>query len=490
MWNKRKKINLSFLFLFGFCGIMFAANNDIVINEVMANAANEDTGEFIELYNTGTSGVDVNGWLLHSTADTNDYLGDYTGANDWGAAGTTIPIGGYAICVDSEYAGEYNTYLNANADPAKVIMVMNAQDTTWGLTNAAQSVILDDNAGYISTFTWTSDTGDGISWEKIVSTGTNDATNWSACTDANGCTPGILNSVAGAAPGPTPGGGTTAKLLDVVINEVAWMGTAANSDHEWMELFNNTTAEITLTDWTLTNEDNENITFTSSHKIPTKGYFLLEVNDSAVDDITADFDYSSFNLDDTKNTALTLKDSAGTTIDSVSNTSGWFAGNTKTDSTMERVNTKGSGTSSSNWGTNDGETRNGTDADGNNINGTPKAQNSTYSIAEPGTDFLKITQSPFSPYDDSPEPRKAKITYNTSATSKITMKIYNVKGNVVKTLIQQQDGGTNKYEMWDGKDDDGNIVPVGVYVVHLEATDRVTGSVEKKSKTIVVGREF
>ena len=36
---------------------------------------------------------------------------------------------------------------------------------------------------------------------------------------------------------------------DVVINEIAWMGTEASSGHEWIELYNTTGNDIDLTNW-------------------------------------------------------------------------------------------------------------------------------------------------------------------------------------------------------------------------------------------------
>ena len=75
---------------------------------------------------------------------------------------------------------------------------------------------------------------------------------------------------------------------DVVINEVAWMGTAANAADEWIELYNITAQNIDLTGWTLKSADTSpNITLSGS--IPAHGFFLLErTNDTTVSDITAD----------------------------------------------------------------------------------------------------------------------------------------------------------------------------------------------------------
>ena len=46
-----------------------------------------------------------------------------------------------------------------------------------------------------------------------------------------------------------------AVALDVVINEVAWMGTSDNWRDEWIELHNPTSSSIDLTGWVLTDGD-------------------------------------------------------------------------------------------------------------------------------------------------------------------------------------------------------------------------------------------
>ncbi|GAI10215.1 unnamed protein product, partial [marine sediment metagenome] len=49
---------------------------------------------------------------------------------------------------------------------------------------------------------------------------------------------------------------TAMKILDflkneVVINEISWIGTQADSNHEWIELYNNTAGNINLEGWEL-----------------------------------------------------------------------------------------------------------------------------------------------------------------------------------------------------------------------------------------------
>jgi hypothetical protein len=42
---------------------------------------------------------------------------------------------------------------------------------------------------------------------------------------------------------------------DVVINEIAWAGTLASANDEWIELYNTTTGKADITGWTLSAAD-------------------------------------------------------------------------------------------------------------------------------------------------------------------------------------------------------------------------------------------
>lgn len=161
---------------------------------------------------------------------------------------------------------------------------------------------------------------------------------------------------------------------DVVINEVAWMGTAAYTGDEWIELYNTTGQDIDLTGWTLISDDDSPNTMLSG-TIPANGFFLLErTNDTTVSDILADQIYTGALKDDGE--ILTLKDAGGEVIDTANGDGGpWLAGDKDSRSSMERINPSAED-SDSNWSTNDGITRNGKDAADNPINGTPKARNS------------------------------------------------------------------------------------------------------------------
>ena len=162
----------------------------------------------------------------------------------------------------------------------------------------------------------------------------------------------------------------------VLINEVAWAGTIASTNDEWIELWNPGADPIPLDGWTLT--DNGDIVVVLAGQIDAHALYLLErTNDQTVSDVTADGIYTgSLN---NGGEALELLDPSGNLIDTANSTGGaWPAGNTTDRASMER---HGLLDLAVNWATFPGTDGNGTDAGGNPIAGTPRRPNAPSSPA-------------------------------------------------------------------------------------------------------------
>jgi len=149
---------------------------------------------------------------------------------------------------------------------------------------------------------------------------------------------------------------------EVVINEIAWMGTEISYNAEWLELYNNSNSAIKLDGWMLKAVD-------GTPKIDLKGtilarsFFLLErTSDEAVPDISADLIYKG-NLKN-KGEDLELYNKSGVLVDFVRCSSWWFSGDNSTKQTMERKDPSLAGSSPSNWQTSQ------------KTGGTPKKKNS------------------------------------------------------------------------------------------------------------------
>lgn len=153
-----------------------------------------------------------------------------------------------------------------------------------------------------------------------------------------------------------------ANSLDVVINEIAWMGSKSSYYDEWIELYNNTDSAINLEGWTLRTAD-KSLEIKLLGKIPANSFYLLErTDDNTLPSILADQIYRGVLKN--KGESIELYDNLGNLIDSINCISGWFAGDIKSKKTMERKNSKLPGSDPKNWQTSQ------------NVGGTPKAKNS------------------------------------------------------------------------------------------------------------------
>lgn len=138
-----------------------------------------------------------------------------------------------------------------------------------------------------------------------------------------------------------------AAALDVVISEIAWMGTTTSSADEWIGLYNNTTATVNLTGWTLQAADGTPL-ITLSGNIPPHSYYLLErSDDNTLPAIIADATYTGA-LEDAGED-LRLLDASTALIDQVDASTGWFAGHSDARVPMMRVDTTVTGSQATNW---------------------------------------------------------------------------------------------------------------------------------------------
>lgn len=155
----------------------------------------------------------------------------------------------------------------------------------------------------------------------------------------------------------------------VVINEIAWAGSADSSSDEYIELYNTTNQAVDLTGWKI-DDDNGASTYSLSGTIAPHGYYLIEDGEDAVNPNVADavINLSLANTGD----SLELLDESGTSIDVVNSTGGaWFAGSSTVNSTMERIDALAGGDLAGNWMAGTGAGSLATASLGSMILGTP-----------------------------------------------------------------------------------------------------------------------
>jgi hypothetical protein len=178
----------------------------------------------------------------------------------------------------------------------------------------------------------------------------------------------------------------------VVINEVAWAGSADSSSDEWIELYNPTSQPVDLSGWTLVDDGSTIIDLSGA--IPAKGYYLIEDAETAVNPNAANLvaGLSLANAGD----SLQIFDESANLIDSINSAGGaWYAGSSSTYASMERISPLSSGDDPANWLSSTGMGSTATASAGFLIIGTPGLLNSASASAS--STYVEIVLSTDTP---------------------------------------------------------------------------------------------
>lgn len=199
----------------------------IVINEIMQNpsAVYDSAGEWFELYNAGSADVDIDGWTIRDDGSDNHVI--------YNLGPLVLPAGGYLV-------------LGNNADPVTNggANVDYSYNGNWFLSNGADEVILEDDAGaevdrveYDGGNTFPDPTGASMSLlDPTIDN--NVGENWCTSTTPFGAgdkgTPGFLNNC-DALPQEAfihevQGSGGTVAIIDLVIVEAIVVGDFQGGD--------------------------------------------------------------------------------------------------------------------------------------------------------------------------------------------------------------------------------------------------------------------
>jgi len=133
------------------------------------------------------------------------------------------------------------------------------------------------------------------------------------------------------------GAGAATSAKEVVLNEVAWMGSTENHSNEWIELKNISSSEIDISGWWLIDQGEQiKVVFPQGTIISAGRFFLLErTDDDSVPNVRADMVYRGILSNDEE--GLRLLSPSCLIKDEVLADPKWPAGEVDSRKTMERT---------------------------------------------------------------------------------------------------------------------------------------------------------
>ena len=120
---------------------------------------------------------------------------------------------------------------------------------------------------------------------------------------------------------------------------------------------------------------------------------------------------------------------------------------------------------------------------------TPGRPNSQLYVPLSTGNILTIEPNPFSPDGDDFEDITFIRYHLNHPNSRLDLKIFDVRGRKVRWLANNEPVAQTGEKLWDGKDDRGRDLPVGIYAIYLEALAEGDTRIEKAKRAVVIARK-
>ena len=225
---------------------------------------------------------------------------------------------------------------------------------------------------------------------------------------------------------------------------------------EWVELYNRSEKNINLKLWFIGDKNNQTLISADELLISPSTFLILtedrnkflatypEVNSSIIQ-------IESWQTLNNSDDGVVLKDSSYFLVDSIA-----YGALPPHGISWERIDYDKESNDSSNWW-----------RCVDPLGATPGKENSVHTTFSSNIQ-LELSPNPFSPDGDGFDD-ELNIEYQIPLGSNLTLKIYDVKGRLVRTLLNEQPQVSGK-TVWDGKNDEGKIVRTGIYILLVQIT--------------------
>ncbi|MBN2426376.1 MAG: lamin tail domain-containing protein [Calditrichaceae bacterium] len=275
------------------------------------------------------------------------------------------------------------------------------------------------------------------------------------------------------------------QIIDVIdiadcirINEIKFLTQAG--EPEWIELINTGNSALSLQSWSVAD-----LRDTARINMP----FQMNPGDLVI--VAADTGLNRFyEIDESKCLVLPkfpnlnndednicLINPAGGWVDQVPYNVSWLEGEEWREPSLEKININLDSRNPASWGPS---------LSGNNS--TPGGINSVYAESKPKTTQISIEPNPFSPDGDAFENHTMINIKAPVQSGRIKAEIYDILGRKIRQLSADSYTSSDINLIWNGRDDHGQIVRMGLYILWIQVLDDRNGVLIEAKETIAVAK--
>jgi hypothetical protein len=262
----------------------------------------------------------------------------------------------------------------------------------------------------------------------------------------------------------------------VRINEIKFL--TDEKEPEWIELINTGDEPVSMQGWGIA--DLKDTCYIDTALIIQPGAFKIIASDTGMADkyniqnsiICTLKKLPSFN---NSSETIYLLNPAGGWVEQVPYTIDWLEGEEWRNPSLERISYNLDSRLARNWGP-------CTEASG----ATPGKQNSLFAPVSHKNLKMKIDPNPFSPDDDGFEDRTIISIASPAYAARMRLDIYDILGRKIRTIKDNSFTGSNIDVVWNGCDDKGRKVKIGIYIIFLQILDDRNGILKELKESVVV----
>ena len=261
---------------------------------------------------------------------------------------------------------------------------------------------------------------------------------------------------------------------NLVINEINYNSSSSFDSEDWIEIYNNSDEIHDISNWKLKDENDNNIfIFPENLTVTNDDYFVICRDSASFRNlygenikIVGNFNFGLNNSGD----LIRIYNKNDELIDSVrySDDEPWPEKSDGMGSTLELINPDLDNSFAANWKS-------------SVERGTPGAKNSSFIV---GVDKLRDDiPSTYKLYQNYPNPfnPSTMLRYQLPENSKVKLEIFNINGQKITTLVNEEHAAGTYQVIWNGKNNSDVPVGSGVYIYRIS-----TSKFNKANKMILM----
>lgn len=265
--------------------------------------------------------------------------------------------------------------------------------------------------------------------------------------------------------------------IRLFLNEI--MANPLTGYEEWVELYNAGADSIDLGELFFA-DSQDTISISDTTKLIAPGEYLIFGGDDVLSDqynlpessiiVNNKFPALNNGFDEVR-----LMGPGFALYDYVAYTDEWYGIPAERGLSLEKINPFFNGQMLENW-----------TASVANNGSTPAARNSVYLEMRQSAKQLEIFPNPFSPDNDGFEDFTAIQVVQESNVAYMNVRIYDLRGRLIRFLRNGERVAASSSILWDGKDDWGRIARIGAYICHVEILGENRSLNGELKKTIIL----